>query len=115
MPILEKLFGSKYDKKLPYTYHAKKTIASGIERDWFGDVFCQLCKHLRQDGESPDDIAIYECFSNKEVVMPKAAYMNSDGDWLLGADLCAAHTRYGRPGSLDGCGFVDRKSGKITS
>jgi hypothetical protein len=110
MNILTKLFGSKYDKKIPYTYHAKRYVFDkdeDITIDWVSDTICGLCNFLKKKKEDPSEIVIYECFNGKEVELPKEFYCNGN-KWKPKKELCCAHQRYGSAGKAGDCKFNDR-------
>ncbi len=116
MKITEWLFGSKYNKKLPYTYHAKYQILNDcdeLSKDWFGDTFCSVCNYLRKNNVQTKDVTIYECYMGKDVEMPKEAYTCIKGEWLQQDELCQAHARYGAKGSYFNCKFGDRDRTKV--
>jgi len=116
MKLRERMFGSKYNRDIPYIYHAKYQVFEGsdeLTRDWFGDTFCSVCNHLRKQDVQPASITIYECFAGNDVAMPRSAYTNDDGEWLLQDDLCRAHVRYGSEGSFKHCKFSDRDKTKV--
>lgn len=109
--IMETLFGSKYNKKLPYTYEAVSVIVPDdndpVLRHWHSDTICGLCSHLKSINEDPAEIIIYEVFDNKETIIPANVFMEN-GDWLSKEELCNAHIRYGSVGNEFNCGFKDR-------
>ncbi|MBK6286393.1 MAG: hypothetical protein IPJ33_11115 [Gammaproteobacteria bacterium] len=116
MKLLERLFGSRYNKDIPYTYHASYRIFEDPEeltRDWFGDTFCSVCNHLRSIGVQPASVTIYECYAGSEVEMPKASYADEKGEWMVQESLCEAHVRYGSPGAFEDCKFSDRDKTKV--
>lgn len=116
MKLLERTLGSRYNKDIPYTYHASYRIFEDSEeltRDWFGGTFCSVCNHLRSIGMQPADVTIYECFSGTDTKMPAAAYTDENGDWLQQDGLCQAHIRYGTPGTVENCKFGDRDKHKV--
>ncbi len=116
MKLLERLFGSKYNKDIPYTYHARYRIFEDSEeltRDWFGGTFCSVCNHLRGIGVKPASVTIFECYTGSDVEMPKESYTDEAGEWLLQDNLCQAHIRYGSEGAFDDCKFSDRDKLKI--
>lgn len=118
MSVFERLFGSKYDKNLPYAYQAKKQVVEGyddITHDWFSDSLCALCNHLRKLGEEPKSIVIYECFRGCDKELAKEAYACSDGKWLEKRNLCMAHCRFGTVKSSSNCGFLDRDLKTVSS
>jgi hypothetical protein len=117
MNILQKLFGSKYNKDLPYTYHAKRQVFQGdddITVDWVSDTICGLCNYLKKKKEDPTEITIYECFQGKEKELPKDLYINSNSKWRPKKELCSMHQRYGSAGTSDKCEFQDRSKKTIT-
>lgn len=116
MKLLERLFGSRYNTDIPYTYHATYRIfedSEDLTRDWFGGTFCSVCNHLRSIGIEPAAVTIYECYSGNEVEMPRESYTDENGGWLLQESLCEAHIRYGAPGVFDDCKFSDRDKLKV--
>jgi hypothetical protein len=116
MKILERLFGSKYDKSIPYTYHGKYQVfedSDDVTKDWFGDTFCSVCNHLREIGVQPASVAIFECYNGKSVKMPSDSYTDENGEWFLQDNLCEAHVRYGSEGAYNDCKFSDRDKNKI--
>jgi len=116
MKMGELLFGSKYNKDIPFAYHAQYQVFEGSEeltKDWFGDTFCSVCNHLRKQGVQPTSITIYECYAGNDVEMPNDSYTDGNGKWLLQDDLCHAHVRYGSEGAFDNCKFSDRDKHKV--
>lgn len=116
MKLLERVFGSKYNKDIPYTYRASYQIFEDSEEltiDWFGDTFCSVCNHLRTNDVEPASVTIYECYAGSDVEMPKESYTAEDGEWLLQDSLCQAHTRYGSAGAFENCNFSDRDKNKV--
>ncbi|MEZ5553529.1 MAG: hypothetical protein R3E82_21795 [Pseudomonadales bacterium] len=111
MKLLERLFGSRYNKDIPYSYHASYRIfdnSDELTSDWVGTTFCAVCNHLRKIGVQPANVTIYECYAGSRVAMPKESYADEDGEWLLQDSLCQAHVRYGSPGAFEDCKFNDR-------
>jgi hypothetical protein len=116
MKISERIFGSKYNKSIPYTYHARYQVLEDSDEltiDWFGDTFCSVCNHLRKSDVQPADVTIYECYSGADVEMPRDSYTDDHGDWLRQVELCHAHIRYGSEGTFDNCKFSDRNKYKV--
>jgi len=116
MKLLERLFGSRYNRDIPYTYHACYRIFEDSEeltRDWFGDTFCSVCNHLRSRGIRPESVTIYECYAGSRVEMPAESYTDGSGEWLPQEGLCRAHIRYGSEGSYGNCSFDDRDRHKV--
>jgi hypothetical protein len=110
------MFGSKYNKDLPYTYRATYQIfedSDEFTRYWFGDTFCSVCNHLRNSAVRPVGVTIYECYTGGDVEMPKESYTDKNGEWLLRDNLCHAHIRYGSAGAFDNCKFIDRDKYKV--
>jgi hypothetical protein len=122
MNILTNFLKSRYDRTIPYTYHAKRQVFQGddeITIDWISDTLCGLCNFLKKKKEDPTEIIIYECFHdnkkhiNKEVVIPPEVYCN-ENKWKPKKELCAAHQRYGTPGSEGDCKFMNKNQKTIT-
>ncbi|HDY82675.1 MAG TPA: hypothetical protein ENH48_06935 [Halieaceae bacterium] len=116
MKLYERLFGSKYNEDIPYTYHAKYQVIEGsdeLTKDWFGDTFCSVCNHLRDNDVQPASVTIYECYAGNDVEMPQDSYTDDNGGWLLQDSLCHAHIRYGSEGSYKDCKFGDRDKCKV--
>ncbi len=116
MSLSEKILDSEHDNTLPYIYRAKRPIIEGEEdftSDWFADTLCVLCLNLQKLGEEPEFIQIYECFNDREVEIPKQAYMDARGQWLRKKELCHAHQRYGRVANENNCSFQDRDNRNI--
>ena len=116
MKLYERLLGSKYNKDIPYTYHAKYQVIEGsdeLTKDWFGDTFCSVCNHLRDNDVQPASVTIYECYAGNDVEMPQDSYTDDNGGWLLQDSLCHAHIRYGSEGSYKDCKFGDRDKCKV--
>ncbi len=109
--MLGKLTKSRYNKDIPYVFHAKQQVIAGSDdlvRDWFGETLCSLCNHLNADGIEPDSVSIYECFGDEDVELPKQAYMGCNGQWLKEEGLCEGHQCHGSTVSKTNCGFRDR-------
>ena len=116
MKLTERLFGSKYNKDIPYTYHARYRVfedSDELTRDWFGDTFCSVCNYLRKRGVPPASVTIYECYTGTNVEMPRDSYTDDNGDWLKQDNLCHAHIRYGSEGAFNNCKFGDRDKFKV--
>ncbi|MBT4518771.1 MAG: hypothetical protein HOC23_02095 [Halieaceae bacterium] len=116
MKLFERLFGSKYNTDIPFTYHAQYQVFEGsddLTKDWFGDTFCSVCNYLRKAGVEPENVTIYECFSGTDVEMPLDSYADDNGQWRMQDELCHAHIRYGSKGAFNNCKFNDRDRKKV--
>ena len=106
-----KLTKSRYNKDIPYVFHAKQQVVAGCDdlvRDWFGETLCSLCNRLKEEEIDPNSVSIFECFDSADVEMPKQAYMSCDGKWREEQGLCEGHQCHGSTVSKANCGFRDR-------
>ncbi len=112
MNFLMKIFGSKYNKTVPYTYQAVVKVVEdddSIQIVYFADRICSLTNFLKKQQISPDTVTIYETYDGKETMVPEELYMNKEGKWLPKKDLCHPMTgRYGEPKDEHNCQFRDR-------
>ena len=114
MNFLTKLFGSKYDKDIPYTYQA---VIKAIEDDdsvqisYMADKICTLTNFLKKRQITPDTVTIYEVFNGEETLIAKDCYMTKDGNWFTKTMLCNPMTsRYGDAKTEHNCQFRDRNN-----
>ena len=112
MNFLTKMFGSKYDKKIPYTYQAVVNVVeddNSIQISYFADRICAPTNFLKKQQITPDTVTIFETYSGKETLIPKEFYMTEDGKWFPKVKLCQPMTgRYGEPKDEHTCQFRDR-------
>ncbi len=114
MNFLTKMFGSKYNKTVPYTYQAVIQVVEDDDDDsiriaYFADRICSLTNFLKKQQIVPDTVTIFETYDGKETVVPKELYMTEDSKWLPKTELCHPMTsRYGEPKDEHTCQFRDR-------
>ena len=115
MKFLNKMLGSKYNKKIPYTYQAIINVVEddeSLQISYFADRICVLTNFLKKQQITPENVTILETYSGKETVIPPKDYMTiEDGKWLPKSKLCHPMTsRYGEPENEHNCQFRDRNT-----
>ncbi|MDM8561080.1 hypothetical protein [Candidatus Parabeggiatoa sp. HSG14] len=112
MNFLTKMFGSKYEKKIPYTYQAVVNVVAdddSIQISYLADRICTLTNFLKKQHIAPDSVTIFEVYNGKETLISKELYMSEEGIWLPKTNLCHPMTsRYGEPKDEHTCQFRDR-------
>ncbi len=93
MGVAEKIIGprSKYDKSLPYTYHAKVYPLAGdkeICNHYYSDTICGLVLFLDKNKISPDEVELYGVYLEDEVQLDKKYCLDEKGRWLRIPKLC---------------------------
>jgi hypothetical protein len=108
------MFGSKYDKKIPYAYQAIINIVEdddSIQVSYLADKICTLSNFLKKRQVAPETITIFEVYDGKETLIPKDCYTTEDGKWFPKTKLCYPMTsRYGEPKDEQTCQFRDRNN-----
>jgi hypothetical protein len=114
MNFLTKLFGSKYDKKIPYTYQAVINVVEDddpVQVSYLADKICTLTNFLKKRQVDPETVTICEVYNGKETPIPKDCYMTEDGKWFPKTKLCQPMTsRYGEAKTEFTCQFRDRNN-----
>ena len=122
MNMVRKALGprSKYNKDLPYTYMAKIFSIEGDDETahcQFSDTICGLIEFLEENYIAPDEVELYGCYLEKEILLDKTPCLSDDGNWLMRPLLCRAleihyqktmDERYKGHVELDDCLFDDR-------
>jgi len=114
MHILHRLFGSRYDKTIPYGYEAViKNDIPELELDTFflGPTICELVKYMKKNTVEPDRVKIFELFNDREKELPREMYLDDD-QWLNRTNLCKITKRYGEEECFPKCRFQDRRGVK---
>jgi len=114
MNFLTKMFGSKYDKKIPYSYQAIIKVVEdddSIQISYLADKICTLTNFLKKRQVAPETITVFEVYNGKETLIPKDCYMTEEGEWFPKTKLCSPMTsRYGEPKDAQTCQFRDRNN-----
>lgn len=113
MGLIRKIIGpkSKYKDDIPYTYEARVKIINDKEfNSYFADTICALVEFLDEKKIEPDDVELYEIFTDKEKKLNRYYCVSDKGEWLSRKQLCVSFTeRY--PGHIHAncCTFDDRE------
>ncbi len=113
MEIVKKFLGpkSKYEHDLPYTYEAKIGYIDGDKdyNSYMADTICGLVAYLETKQISPDEVAIFEIFDDKEKQLDISLCLSADKKWLNRDQLCEAFKHH-YEGHIykGGCSFSDR-------
>ncbi len=112
--FLAKLFGSKYDKKIPYTYQAIINVVEdedSIKVSYLADKICTLTNFLKKRQVDPKTVTVFEVYNGKETLVPQDCYMTEEGKWFPKTKLCSPMTsRYGEAKDEHTCQFRDRNN-----
>ncbi|MCK5716464.1 MAG: hypothetical protein KAH77_03165 [Thiomargarita sp.] len=114
MNILPKIFGSKYDKTIPYTYEAIVNIMEdddAIKISYMADKICTLINLLKKRQVDPKTVTMFEIYNGKDTLIPADCYMTEDDKWFPKTKLCRPMTsRYGEAKTDQNCQFRDRNN-----
>jgi hypothetical protein len=114
MNFFTKMFGSKYDQKIPYSYQAIIKVVEdddSIQISYLADKICTLTNFLKKRQVAPETITIFEVYNGEETLIPKDCYMTEEGEWFPKTKLCSPMTsRYGEPKNDQTCQFRDRNN-----
>lgn len=117
MAFLEETFGSKYNKRLPYTFEARINIVEddpSFQTYLYADSFCALTNRLKKQLLDPKQVEIYEVFQNREGKVPEESYLSDEGRWEPRMKLCSSLCgRYRDPNVEPECEFSDRKRDSV--
>ncbi|MBV1959271.1 MAG: hypothetical protein KUG53_00930 [Pseudomonadales bacterium] len=112
MGLLERVFGSKYNKRLPYTFEARINVLeddTSLQKYVYADSFCALTNGLKKRRQDPEQVEIYEIFQGREGKIPKHCYLSEEGCWEPRMKLCdSLCSRYRDPSVVPECEFSDR-------
>ncbi|RLA20349.1 MAG: hypothetical protein DRQ61_02205 [Gammaproteobacteria bacterium] len=113
MGFLEKNFGSKYNRRLPYTFEARINVLEDdetLQTHLYADSFCALTNRLKKQLQDPKQVEIYEVFHDREGKVPEESYMSDEGRWEPRMKLCSSLCgRYRDPDVEPECEFGDRE------
>jgi hypothetical protein len=113
MNVLGRILGpeSKYDRRLPYTYEARVTVAGveGMTQSYIGDTLCSVLERLAVERIRPEEVTILEIRPEGEFPVLLEHCTDASGQWLRRPEACksfqahyAGHVEDGR------CCYRDR-------